>query len=266
MKLYFVGKNKNALKEVFNFLHKTRNLLNFVKEMVKLFKNFKKSPKKAILFSLLVIIFIIAVVFFIIALQNPKIESNEVVQIEVKSISALKLPKTTYMYHDVTNDVKIVGDINYNEIGEYEVEYEVPTMFKTYIKKQTIKIVDTTLPEITLEGGDVINQSYAEKYQELGVTAIDNYDGDITEKITTEEKQIDESKIEIIYTVSDSSGNIATKTRTVNIVDDVPPVITLNGYAKMSIIKGNQYKEQGAKAIDEKDRRFDRQNTNRRNC
>lgn len=233
--------------------------------MVKLLKFLKKSHKKAILFSILVVILLAAIVFFVIALQNPKIESNEVVQVEVKSISGLKPPKTTYMCHDVTNNVKIIGNINYNEIGEYEVEYEVPTMFKTYIQKQTIKIVDTTPPEITLEGGDLINQSYAKEYQELGVTAIDNYDGDVTENITTEEKQIDENKIEIIYTVSDASGNTATKTRTVNIIDDIPPVITLNGYSKMSIIKGNQYKEQGAKAVDEKDRRFNRQDTNRGN-
>lgn len=222
--------------------------------MVKLLKFFKESPKKAILFLILAIILILLATFLVIALQNPKIESNEIMQVEVKSINALKAPKTTYMYHDVTKDVKVVGDINYNEIGEYEVKYEVPTIFKTYTKKQTIKIVDTTPPEITLEGGDIVNQSYSKEYEELGVTAVDNYDGDITSNIITEKKQIDETKIEITYTVSDSSGNTATKTRTVNIIDDIPPVITLKGYSKVSIVKGNQYKEQGAKAVDAKDR------------
>lgn len=226
--------------------------------MVKLFKFFKDSPKKAILFSVSVVVLLFISIFFIIALQSPKMESNEIMQVEVKSISSLKAPKTTYMYHDVTNDVKIVGDINYNEIGEYEVEYEIPTIFKTYTKKQTIKVVDSTPPEIILEGGDVINQSYAKQYQELGFAAIDNYDGDITENVTTEEKQIDDKKTEIIYTVSDASGNTTTKVRTVNIIDDIPPVITLKGYSKMSIVKGNQYKESGAKAVDEKDRRFNR--------
>lgn len=230
-----------------------------------MFKFFKESPKKAILFSVLVIILLLIAVFFAIALQSPKMESNEIMQVEVKSIRGLKPPKTTYMYHDVTNEVKVVGDVNYNEVGEYEVEYEIPTIFKTYTKKQTVKVVDSTPPEIILEGGEIINQSYTKKYEELGVTAQDNYDGDITANITTEEKQIDENKIEITYTVSDTSGNIATKTRTVNIVDDVPPVITLKGYAKTSIIIGNQYKEQGAKAVDAKDRRFNIKYTNRGN-
>lgn len=203
--------------------------------------------------SILVVLLVIITIVFIMALQNPKMESNEIMQVEVNSISGLTVPKTTYMYHDVTNSVKILGDINYNEVGEYEIEYEVPTLFKTYIKKQTVKIVDSTPPEITLEGGEVVNQSYTKQYEELGVTAIDNYDGDITANITTEENKIDETKTEITYTVSDASGNTATKTRTVNIIDDIPPIITLKGYEKMSIIKGNQYKEQGAKAVDEKD-------------
>ena len=49
------------------------------------------------------------------------------------------------------------------------------------------------------------------------------------------------------------SGNTTSKTRKVNLIDDVPPTITLNGDTDVSVIVGNQYKEQGAKATDEKD-------------
>lgn len=213
----------------------------------------KKSPKKAILFSILTIIILFIAIFFTLALEKPKMESNEIEQIEVNTIRQLKLPKTIYMYQDVTDNVKILGDIEYNKIGNYEIEYEVPMLFKTYTKKQIVKIVDTTPPEITLEGGDTINQSNKIKYQELGVKAVDNYDGDITESIITEENKIDENTLEIIYTVSDSSGNISVKKRTVNLIDDTPPTITLNGAPKIAIVVGNQYKEQGAKAIDDKD-------------
>lgn len=218
-----------------------------------LIKFCKKAPKKAILLSISTAMVLLITMLFTVALENPKMESNEIIQVEVKSMNQLKAPKTTYMYHDVTNSVKISGDINCNEIGNYEIEYEVPMLFKTYTKKQIIKVVDTTPPEIILEGGDTVNQSYAKKYQELGVTAIDNYDGDLTQNITTEEKQISDNEVEIIYTVSDSSGNTTVKTRKVNFIDDIPPVITLKGYSKMSIVKGNKYTEQGAKAVDEKD-------------
>ena len=95
--------------------------------------------------------------------------------------------------------------------------------------------------------------SYNKEYEEIGVTATDNYDGDITDKINIERKEISENQIEIKYTVSDNAGNLSTKTRTVNFIDDIAPVLTLNGKEKISVIKGNNYKEQGAKAVDEKD-------------
>lgn len=213
----------------------------------------KKSPKKAIIFSILTVVILFIAIFLTLALENPKMEISELIQVEVNTENRINPPKTTYMYQDVTNNVKISGNVEWNKTGNYEIQYEVPMLFKTYTKSQIIKIVDTTPPEIVLEGGDTIKQSNKIKYQELGVKAIDNYDGDITENITTEEKKIDENTLEIIYTVSDSSGNISVKKRTVNIIDDTPPTITLNGASKIAITVGKEYKEQGAKAIDDKD-------------
>lgn len=213
----------------------------------------KKSPKKAIIFSILTVVILFIAIFLTLSLENPKMEISELIQVEVNTENRINQPKTIYMYQDVTNNVKISGNVEWNKTGNYEIQYEVPMLFKTYTKSQIIKIVDTTPPEIVLEGGDTIKQSNKIKYQELGVKAIDNYDGDITESITTEEKKIDENTLEIIYTVSDSSGNISVKKRTVNIIDDTPPTITLNGASKIAITVGKEYKEQGAKAIDDKD-------------
>lgn len=213
----------------------------------------KKFPKKAIIFSILTVVILFIAIFLTLALENPKMEISELIQVEVNTENRINQPKTIYMYQDVTNNVKISGNVEWNKTGNYEIQYEVPMLFKTYTKSQIIKIVDTTPPEIVLEGGDTIKQSNKIKYQELGVKAIDNYDGDITESITTEEKKIDENTLEIIYTVSDSSENISVKKRTVNIIDDTPPTITLNGASKIAITVGKEYKEQGAKAIDDKD-------------
>lgn len=157
------------------------------------------------------------------------------------------------MFRDVTSSVKVIGTIDYNKVGSYEIEYEVPMIFKTYIQKQKVEVVDKTPPEIVLEGGENINQSYTKEYTELGVIAIDNYDGDLTDKIQIEENKVSENKLEIKYTVTDSSGNISIKKREVNFVDDIPPVITLNGNETIYLIVGNNYTELGAKAIDDKD-------------
>ena len=58
----------------------------------------------------------------------------------------------------------------------------------------------------------------------------------------------------ITYNVTDASGNIATQvTRTVNIVDTTPPVITLSGSSMMQIYRGTTYIDAGASWIDNYD-------------
>jgi peptidoglycan/xylan/chitin deacetylase (PgdA/CDA1 family) len=213
----------------------------------------KKSIKKTILISILIILALIIACLITFVEEKPQIDTNEIIEIEAKTGERLKKPKTTYIFHDVTSSVKIIGNIDYNKIGRYEIKYEVPTVLGKYSKSQIVDVVDKIAPEIKLQGEEVINQSYKSEFEEPGVTAIDNYDGDITSKIITEKNQINENQIEIKYTVTDMSGNTTSKTRKVNLIDDVPPTITLNGDTDVSVIVGNQYKEQGAKATDEKD-------------
>lgn len=213
----------------------------------------KKGRKKTVLSSILILIIAIIVLSITFIGQKPLIDTNETVEIEAKSGEKLKKPKTTYLWKEITNEVKIIGNIDYNRIGKYEVEYEIPMVFGKYNKKQTVNIIDTIAPEIKLEGGEEINQSYTKKDEEFKATAIDNYDGDITDKINIEKIPINENQIQIKYTVSDSSGNTTSKIRKVNLIDDIPPTITLNGNQKVSVILGNSYTEQGAKAIDEKE-------------
>lgn len=212
----------------------------------------KRAPKRAVRQSAAVVIILSAAVFFTLAQEEPKI-SGEVIEIEVNAANRIQAPKTTYMYLDVTDSVKISGDVDYGSLGEYEVLCEVPMIFKTYITRQIVKVVDTIGPEITVLGGEVVNLSYQDTYQELGVTATDNYDGDVTANIVVGEKKINESRMEIIYTVSDRAGNKSVKTRTVNFVDNVPPELTLNGNSRILTEKGKPYNEQGAKAIDSRD-------------
>ena len=206
------------------------------------------------------IVFLIALEFLLFisipttfALANPRLEIQDVVEIEVNSNKQIEIPKTSYLFHDVSKNVKMIGEIDYNTVGDYDIEYEVPMLFGKYYEKHTIRVVDKTSPEIVLEGEEIINLSYTKEYEEIGVTATDNCDGDITDKINIERKDVSENQIEIKYTVSDSAGNLSTKTRTVNFIDDIAPVLTLNGKEKISVIRGNSYKEQGAKAVDEKD-------------
>jgi lysophospholipase L1-like esterase len=80
--------------------------------------------------------------------------------------------------------------------------------------------IDKTPPVITLVGTQEINLTVGESYTELGATALDNVDGDISNKITIYKNNVDTNVVgryEVLYSVSDSAGNQATKKRIVNV-------------------------------------------------
>ena len=80
----------------------------------------------------------------------------------------------------------------------------------TNIKEPEIIIKDDIDPIITLNGGD-INLDTGEKYIELGFSAIDNIDGDITNKVKIKDN-INISRpgtYEITYQVTDSASNLS---------------------------------------------------------
>lgn len=199
---------------------------------------------------LIAILVLILCVFLILALKKPVIKVAEVLEIQINTEMKIEQPKTSYMFMDVTNKVKVNDNVNYSKLGEYEIEYEVPMLFNKYVKKQKVKVIDTLPPTITLEGGEEITQSYNKEYEELGVTAIDNYDGDVTESIITGQKHINNMELEIKYTATDKSGNVATKTRKVILIDDIAPNIELIGNPIIYTKLGNKYTDQGANATD----------------
>ena len=74
------------------------------------------------------------------------------------------------------------SNINLNKIGEYIVKYYIIYNKQRYEELQTIKVVDTVNPEISLEGGSV-TILLNEEYKDPGYKANDNYDGDLTDKV-----------------------------------------------------------------------------------
>ncbi|RNC88234.1 MAG: DUF5011 domain-containing protein [Winogradskyella sp.] len=117
---------------------------------------------------------------------------------------------------------------------------------------------DTTAPVITLNGASTINLNVGESYTELGATATDNVDGDITANIVIGGDTVNTSlagTYVVTYNVSDAAGNAAAQvTRTVNVnADTTAPVITLNGSSNITLDLGQTYTEQGATATDNVD-------------
>ena len=90
-------------------------------------------------------------------------------------------------------------------------------------------------------------------YNELGATATDNVDGDLTSSIVTSGSVNTNvaGTYTITYSVSDAAGNSDSATRTVTVnPDTTAPVISLVGAATINLNVGDSYTEQGATATD----------------
>lgn len=109
---------------------------------------------------------------------------------------------------DYKNEVKIINNVDNTKIGEYDIEYIL--QYKKYNKtlKRKVKIVDTKVPTLNISDKEIYC-TIKEKCDDITYTAVDNYDGDITNKVKVE-STVDINKkgnYEIKYTVEDSSGN-----------------------------------------------------------
>jgi hypothetical protein len=121
-------------------------------------------------------------------------------------------------------------------------------------KFNRVSSADVTIPVITLVGANPQSIELGTAYSELGATATDNIDGNITGDIVIDATAVNVNiagDYTITYNVSDTATNNATQvTRTVTITADVTvPVITLTG-ADVSQTVGGSYSDAGATAAD----------------
>lgn len=129
--------------------------------------------------------------------------------------------------NDVSSNIVVDGKVDTSKIGEYKLKY---TIFNSKNEnpvsvERVVNIVDEIAPEITLKGKAEVSIYVGDTYKDEGCTALDNYDGDITNKasITGEVDTTKEGTYTITYKVADSSNNASETTRKV-IVKKKPPV------------------------------------------
>ena len=142
----------------------------------------------------------------------------------------------------------IEGKFDLTKVGTYNVKYSAQHGIFKASKDHTIIVQDTVAPTIELKSDPEYFTSPVEAYVEEGFTATDNYDGDITANVVSEEKDGI-----VTYTVSDSSGNTTTVEREIVYKDIVAPVITLNGGTNTVCYTGSPFVEPGYSATDNVD-------------
>ena len=124
--------------------------------------------------------------------------------------------KATLFGRDISKRVKIKNEINYDKLGTYDIKYRLKinelNIDKTLIRK--VKIVDKIPPELTVNSEPEIYVNLNEDFARPTYSAIDNMDGDITDKVKVDDSEVNlgvEGEYYIRYSVKDSDGNEANK-------------------------------------------------------
>lgn len=144
-------------------------------------------------------------------------------------------------------DVETKGTVDTSKLGSYKIEYTAEKDGLKASQERTVVVQDTTPPKITLTTNPDSYTLFNHPYEEEGYTAVDNFDGDLTDKVVREEKDG-----VITYKVIDSHGNKATVERKIVYDDRKGPVITLVGGNDITWIRGNEFADSYT-AIDDLD-------------
>lgn len=185
----------------------------------------------------------------------------------------------TFKLVDPQGKINNLNQVQSGEAGKFSYDFTIAALMdgtytlniggeginKPYSTSFVIK--DITKPVITVLGDPIAVVTSGTIYTDLGATALDERDGNITDKIVTIIRDgsgvlisaID-TKVAGTYTITysamDKAGNKAEAVRIVNVLgapDTEKPVLTLNGQSNIEVEYGTIYVDEFAVAYDNKD-------------
>ena len=216
---------------------------------MKLIKNLRKHKVLCVWICLLLVIGVGAVIVFgenrfTIAVELCGQEEMSVEYgTQYEELGAKAVIRGTLFFKDgfspnVTIQTEGVADTA--KVGCYTISYQASICGLTGTANRTIHVVDSTAPDIKLDGDTEISLYVGDEYQEPGYSAWDACDGELTQAI-----QVIQSDDAIVYTVTDEAGNTATVQR--SIVWNLPPTprILLEGGNMVTIHAGEKFEDPG---------------------
>ena len=160
-------------------------------------------------------------------------------------------------FGDVTNRVQVAGNVNSGAPGSYPLTYTVsdPSGQSAPPATRTVTVSDTLAPSLTVLGS--LNQQLQcdhSPYADPGATATDACAGNLTGAIQRvgSVNTGAAGSYSLTYRVTDPSGNTTTSgdVRTVTVIDNLPPTITLQGGTPAAHECGSPFEDPGATAND----------------
>ena len=147
--------------------------------------------------------------------------------------------------------VNVVSDVCANVLGTYNVIYSASDSCGNDISAvRVVNVVDKVTPVITISGDNPLTHPVFATYTDDGATATDDYFGDVSVNVVNDVCANVIGSYNVIYSASDSCGNDVSAVRVVNVVDQIAPVLTINGANPLTHMVLNTYVDLGATAID----------------
>ena len=156
------------------------------------------------------------------------------------------------LYGNLINRVAKSGKINTNIVGTDTISYTVcDSSGNCTTANRFVNIIDTIAPEITITGPDTITVQAGEPYKHDIIKIKDNYYINLT---ATASGYVDTTTPGIYvytYNATDGSGNSAKPVTIVfNVIDTIPPTVTIKGSSTIYIEVYNTYTDAGATVSD----------------
>lgn len=167
--------------------------------------------KKVVILMILIFVIMLLIGSLI---QKPKVDLIGEKMVIMKLGDKYKENGVIAKVHNksISDQVEIKGKVDTSKVGEYTIDYCLKN--KVY-QTRKIQIIDDIQPKINLKGNKIVNLKYDDKYTEEGYTAEDNYDGDLTDKVTVEKEEINKNEYKLLYKVQDTFGNKVEEERVV---------------------------------------------------
>lgn len=159
---------------------------------------------------------------------NQEVPTNEDIVIDVTPTEIIsKYIIRVYNENTLVDIIKVTGNIGrkvaLNSTGNYRIKLQA---YDKYSREYNVEsgwyIIDKDAPTLRV-GESVLTLSLGDRLDVMsGVIASDNLDGILTEKVTSNYESLDLSMPgvqKLTYTVTDSAGNTASKTVTLNILE-----------------------------------------------
>lgn len=203
-----------------------------------------KFNKTGLLFIILSVLALIIVVGNYILFPQIKLKGDKVIVLNYKEEYREKGFTAKRLGEDISSDVKVSGKVNTSKLGTYKVSYEVEGVFGRKVVR-TVKVVDNEKPKLLIDDNKKISLCPGSKYVKEDVQATDNYDGDLSKKVS-----IKATDKKVVYSVRDSSGNKQEIEKEIVYEDNVNPVLEMTGDKFAYVFLNEGYSDAGANAND----------------